>query len=1096
MVSYEREIAPLLAQHCLDCHGPETQESRFRLDRRANVLQGGELGEPAAIPGKSGESLLIRAVAGLDPHLKMPPDGERLTAEEIGLLRAWIDQGLPGLAATAVERPTTDHWSFQPIAAPVPPQMDGAPLQPIDAFIAAKLRERGLTMSDAADRRTLMRRLYLDALGLLPSYEELEAFAADPRPDAYERLVDRVLASPRTGERWARHWLDAVRFAETNGFETNTPRPNAYHYRDYVIRALNADKPYDRFVFEQLAGDVAGEDAATGFLVAGAYDTVKSPDVQLTLMQRQDELADMINVTGGAFLGLTIGCARCHNHKFDPIPQRDFYSLQAVFAGVKHGERPLRTPEAARREAQLAARKLKLDRVQQQLAEVSAQGEESAGETGDCGGQFASLLDDEQLSGPRRVELLVPPAGHGQNPAGTQRGERDDAGDLTRLPNASSGRYTWWQAQPDQVVAAYRPNLDGVYRLWVSWGCGWQTHAPQAEYLFDADGDPATTDDQEVLLTVDQRLFADGSATPDGRPLWSGFRLVGTRELRPESAVLLKNGPTAAALTADVIAWEPAAATREPPPEFPRLQAPVAARGNTESFRPVPAKYVRFRVLETNQSEPCLDELEVFARDPATGESHNVALAANGTSATSSGDYPNNPKHRLEHIHDGRFGNSYSWISNQNGTGWVQLELAATALVHRMAWARDREGQFSDRLPTQYVIEVAEQPDDWHVVASSESRLPFGAPPGEPLASRFRGLDEAGRERVQALLAEQTRLEQAIASLGQKSLVSYSGVYEQPAATHRLYRGDPLQKREPVPPDALTVISSLNMPEDAPEHERRAALARWITSADNPLAARVVVNRLWHHHFGTGLVATPSDLGANGAKPTHPELLDWLATELRRAGWSLKHIHRLILTSATYRQSSEPRPEALQVDAQSRLLWRFPPRRLEAEVIHDNILQASDSLDLRMYGPGYDVFEPNDNYVRNYVPKEVLGPAEWRRMVYMTKVRMEQDAVFGVFDCPDAGQATPARPRSTTAIQALNLFNSRFVQQQAARLAERATSESPPMLESQIERAFQLTLGRSPTESESAASVELARQYGLPAVCRALLNCNEFLFLP
>ncbi|MFN0016843.1 MAG: DUF1549 domain-containing protein, partial [Pirellulaceae bacterium] len=367
-VDYAKDVQPLLSQHCYKCHGPDKQESSFRLDQKGAALRGGDWGDKPLVAGKSAESPLIKAVAGLLPDLKMPPEGERLTAEEIGVLRAWVDQGLswPDAGGTG-EKLTTDHWSFQPVKVVLPKlAADARANNLVDGYLLDKLGESGLDFSPLADRVSLIRRVYFDLMGLPPTPDEVAGFVADQQPDAYDRLIDRLLASPRHGERWARHWLDVVRFAETNGFETNTPRNEAYHYRDYVIRALNADKPYDRFVFEQLAGDSVGEDAATGYLVAGPMDQVKSPDPNLTMMQRQDELADVVSVTGMTFLGLTTGCARCHNHKFDPITQQDYYSLQAVFAGVQHGTRPLSTPSDKSREIEIAS-------VQKRLLEVEGQ---------------------------------------------------------------------------------------------------------------------------------------------------------------------------------------------------------------------------------------------------------------------------------------------------------------------------------------------------------------------------------------------------------------------------------------------------------------------------------------------------------------------------------------------------------------------------------------------------------------------------------------------------------------------------------------------------------------------------------------------------
>ncbi|MGI8982035.1 MAG: PSD1 and planctomycete cytochrome C domain-containing protein [Pirellulaceae bacterium] len=927
-VDYAKDVQPILQRHCYKCHGPEKQESSFRLDQKGAAIRGGDWGDKPLVVGKSEESPLIKAVAGLLPDLKMPPEGKRLTADEIGVLRAWVDQGLAWPdAGGAGDKLTTDHWSFQPVKVSLPKEAaDPRGNNLVDGYLLDKLRENGLDFSSPADRVTLIRRVYFDIVGLPPTPEEVARFVADEQSDAYERLIDRLLASPQHGERWARHWLDVVRFAETNGFETNTPRAEAYPYRDYVIRSLNVDKPYDRFVFEQLAGDSVGEDAATGYLVAGPADQVKSPDPNLTMMQRQDELADIVSVTGMTFLGLTTGCARCHNHKFDPITQQDYYSLQAVFAGVQHGTRPLRTPAERSRETEIAA-------IQKRLSEVET--------------QLRSLE---------------------------------------------------------------------------------QAHEPLANV------------------------------------------------------------------------------TDNPPAD--KLRPAVNSRVNTERFVPVKARFVRFTIEGTNSSEPCLDELEVYASDPATSGGRaapiNLALTSTGAKATSSGNFAGFAIHRLEHVNDGKYGNSQSWISDTPGSGWVQIELKEPAEIERIVWGRDRNGAYADRLAVKYQIEVAAEevrsnplqpvPGKWQLVASSRDRVPLGSAAANTL-NRFASLPAEQRAQAEGLAAEIQRLTEKLKSL-QNVNIAYAGTFAQPGPTHRLYRGDPMQKREEVPPDALEVLGSLHLKTDEPEIARRVGLANWLVSAENPLPARVMANRLWQHHFGTGIVATPSDFGKNGIAPTHPELLDRLASELIRGNWSLKRLHRLMLTSAAYRQSSRPQEKGLAVDASSRLLWRYPPRRLEAEVVRDSVLAVAGSLDLSMHGPGYSVFLPNDNYVRVYNPKSEWGRDEWRRMIYMTKVRIEQDPIFGALDCPDAGQATAKRSRSTTALQALNLFNSPFMLQQSDLLAARVTSLAGEDSAAQTRQLFLLIFSREPSGEEQASAMALIKEHGLAALCRAVLNANEFVFVP
>ena len=519
-----------------------------------------------------------------------------------------------------------------------------------------------------------------------------------------------------------------------------------------------------------------------------------------------------------------------------------------------------------------------------------------------------------------------------------------------------------------------------------------------------------------------------------------------------------------------------------------QLRPPVNARRNTDRFLPVKARYVRFTILKTNEGEPCIDELEIYGPGE---ESPNVALASGGAKAAASGTYPDNPMHRLEHINDGRVGNERSWISNEAGAGWVQIELPETLTIDRVVWGRDRNEKYNDRLATAYKIEVAEKTNDWIPVASSDDRQPFAAETKADAADIASRLPMAEKARYKELLAEKKKLESEIARLTATPRI-YAGQFTKAEPTFRRHRGDAMQKREPVAPGGLKQFGgALELPADTPEAKRRLELARWIVSEENPMAARVMVNRIWQHHFGEGLVKTPSDFGINGARPSHPELLDWLATEFVGSGWSMKHIHRLIVLSSTYRQSSQPRREAEKMDAANTLLWRFPPRRLEAEPIRDAILWVSGNIDLKMGGPGFDLFETNSNYVKVYNPKREFGPPEWRRMIYQSKWRMQLDDTFGAFDCPDGGQIAPRRNSSTTPLQAFNLLNSAFILQQSEIFAKRLDSGSDAAKQARL--AFQLAFTRKPDRSELAASVKLIRQYGLPTFCRALFNASEFI---
>jgi mono/diheme cytochrome c family protein len=934
---FRAQVRPLLTARCLNCHGADRKRGGLDLTRQAAARAGGK-GGAAVVPGRPDASLLYRkAAAG-----EMPPQGA-LAPEQVAALRRWIEAGAPYEGeplAPALRRAGPDWWSLQPLTRPAPPAVrDRRWLRtPVDAFVLAKLEAHGLTPAPEADRATLIRRLSFDLLGLPPTPEEVDAFVRDPAPDAYERLVDRLLASPAYGERWARHWLDVVRFAESHGYETNNLRPDAWPYRDYVIRAFNEDTPYPRFIQEQLAGDALPDGdwlvrSATGFLVGGAHDVVGNQTVEGQRQQRMDDLDDMVTTTAATFLGLTVNCARCHDHKFDPISQRDYYALQAVFAGVQHVGRPVPLPDADRRRRETAAVRAELDRLQQQL-------------------------DD--------LEPLA-----------------------TQARSASAG-----------------------------------TQARSAS---------AGTQARSASAGTQARSASEGHSQPS------------------------------LALQACV---RPA----------------VSPRRNVDRFPPTEARFVRFTVLATNnKTEPCLDELEVFTAGPAP---RNVALAAAGARATASSVYPNSPLHRLEHLNDGRYGNGRSWISNEPGKGWVQVELPRAETIDRVVWGRDREEKYTDRLPTDYRIEVAVESGRWRLVASSADRLPYGSAGSVPEPP----------ERA-ALRRRQTELEGRLAGL-EPMLSVYAGTFTQPGPTHVLTRGDPMRPGEVVAPAAPAVLRPpLVIDAAAPESARRLALASWLGRPDNPLPARVMVNRVWHYHFGQGLVATPSDFGSNGDRPSHPELLDYLAAAYLDNGCRLKPLHRLLVLSATYRQSGRPDPKAEVVDRQDRLLWRMPPRRLEAEAVRDAMLAVSGRIDHCMGGPGYNLWEKNTNYVVVFRPKAELGPAEFRRMVYQFKPRSQQDPTFGVFDCPDAALARPKRTVSVTVLQALNLLNSRFALDQAVAFADRLRREAGDDPERQVRRAFRLTFGREPTAPEKVAAVALVRSQGTAALCRALYNANEFLYV-
>lgn len=899
-VDFIREVRPIFDKHCTSCHGEVKQKSGLRLDLKAAALTGGDKHGPDIVAGKAHESPLIQFLSTDDEDELMPPKG-KLSEREIDLLTRWINEGAvwpDGVDVAKVEN-RLDHWAFKPVKA-----NRGSQDEEIDTFIDARLKEKGLRRSPPADPVTWLRRVTFDLTGLPPSPGEVAAFvSATQHSPASERpfveVVDRLLDSPRHGERWAQHWLDVVRYADTHGFEVNTERPNAWPYRDYVIRSFNQDTPYDRFIREQIVGDAMGVDAATGFLVTASVllpGQIGKDDASKRLA-RQDALDEIVVNVGQTFLGLSVGCARCHDHKFDPISAKDYYSMQALIAGVAYGDRDLDTPEA--RAARAEAKMLK--------------------------GEIAKI--------DRRLAAFV--------------------------PLAKSG--------------ATRPRVD--------------------------------------------------------------------------------------------------------------------ARENRDRFAPVKTQRVRFTIRATNNREPCVDELEVYNL-----QGENIALASLGTKATSSGAIIVADRHDLKHINDGLYGNSRSWMSNEKGKGWVMLEFAQEHEIERVVWGRDRQGKFDDRLAISYVLETADAAGRWQVVADSDDRERFGKDQSSQAGFSTQGLSRTEAATAKQLMGQKRSLEGTLQAEENKQRV-FAGTFRQPDDIHLLNRGDPEQPKERVAPAVLSSLGKVMLPQEASDTQRRQALADWIASPGHPLTARVMVNRVWQGHFGTGLVETPSDFGRSGMKPTHPELLDWLAAEFVRSGWSVKHLHRLMVLSKTYRQGAGVDESGPRLDADVRYLWRFPSRRMDAETLRDSMLAVSGRLDLTMYGRGYDLFDKRGG-LSGFKPVESFTGAGLRRLIYAHKVRREREAVFGAFDCPDAGQSTARRRESTTPIQALNLFNSRFTLEQSAAFAERVKKEAGSGVINQIQHAYQLAFSRAPTAEELGDITPLVRTSGLVALCRALFNSNEFLFVP
>jgi hypothetical protein len=797
-VEYVRDVQPILAQRCYSCHGPQKQKSGLRLDTVAGLLEGGDSG-PAIVPGKSSQSRLIKAVCGLEDVPAMPPKGERLGAAQVALLRAWIDQGARGPASDVADRTArrSRHWSFQRLRRPPVPEVKNPAWvrNPIDRFILARLEKEGLAPSAEASRTTLIRRLSLDLRGLPPSLAEVDAFLADERPDAYERLVDRLLASPHYGERWGRHWLDLARYADSNGFNIDNPR-SIWKYRDWVIAALNRDLPFDQFTVEQIAGDLLPSATLEQKIATGFHrNTLLNQEGGIDVEQfRVESIVDRVNTTGSVFLGLTVGCAQCHNHKFDPISQREYYQLFAFLNNADEPTLALGTPEESARHAALLAQ---LKVVQQEL--------------------------DVYIEGLYPQQLV------------------------------------WEKSLTTEARNKFKPAVRAALRI-------------PAEKRSDVD------------KAVVRKVFL---------PTDAGYR-------------------------------------------------------------------ERQRTVQ-----------QIRARMP--------------------------------------------------------------------------------KVPTTLVM----------------------------------------RERAQ------------------------------PRATHVHRGGDFLRKGARVFPGVPAVLHPLP-PSAAPN---RLTLARWLVDPQNPLTPRVTVNRFWQHFFGTGLVETENDFGTQGARPTHPELLDWLAAEFIAGKWGLKGMHRLIVTSATYRQSSRVRSDLAGKDPRNKLLARQSRLRLEAEMVRDVSLAAGGLLCRKVGGPSVFPPQPGGVFRFTQIPREwrsSTGPDRYRRGLYTYFWRSAPHPALTVFDAPDSTTTCTRRNRSNTPLQALTLLNDQAFLEFAQALAGRALREVPADDAERLRHVFRLCLARRPgareeerltrllarQSAELAAAPEEARRLvpeKLPPqtdvgrlaawtmVARVLLNLDEFI---
>lgn len=973
-IAFQRDVAPILERRCLECHGDDGPKGGLSLASSKSAFTGGDSG-PTIVPGKPDESSLLDYVTpGADGKAEMPKGREPLSAAQVETLRRWIAAG----AAWPDDVKLCDkrfegyrRWSLEPLVRPVIPAvksvLQDAVGNPIDAFILAKLREKNLNPSPEADPATLCRRLYFDLLGLPPTPLEIEEFVRT-YPGGYGSVVDKLLASPHYGERWARHWLDVVHFGETHGYDKDKPRPNAWPYRDYVIRTLNDDKPYARFVEEQIAGDVLYPGTrdgieGLGFIAAGPWDYIGHAEVPETKtdgkVARHLDRDDMITNAVQTFNSLTIQCAQCHDHKFDPILQEDYYSLQAVFAAVDRTDKKYDAdPAVARRRAELQEEQTKIARRHTEIEEAVA---------ARAGDELKRL--DAQIAARRQPQPGKP--------------QKTDA-------------YGYH--------SAIAPNADAV--KWVQVDLGRPT--PIAS----------------IVLHPCRDSFNN---------IGDGFGFPVCYKVEIGDDVEFKNG------TVTVADYT----SRDVPNPGIQAQA-IAVNGQ-------PARYVRVTATKTAQRQNdyifALSELTVL-----DGDGKNAAAGAT-VSSLDSIETP--PRWKRTNLVDGYY----------PGMGLNDPDKLAPLIERR-----------SDILASSATSAQQAELATWEkrkaAVAADLNKLP-------PQSTAYIGAVHTGNGNFRGTGNE-----------GGK-----------PRLIFLLVRGNVTTPGKEVGPGALSCITTLRsrfeLPRDSDEGARRAALARWITDKNNPLTWRSIVNRVWQYHFGRGIVDTPNDFGRNGARPTHPELLDWLAAEFRDGGGSLKRLHRLIVTSATYRQASANVVHNESIDIDNRYLWRINRRRLDAESIRDSLLAISGMLDRAMYGPSFQDFvieKPQHSPHYEYRLHDPEDPKSHRRSIYRFIVRSQPQPFLMTFDCADPSMQVDKRNESISPLQALTLLNDGLTIVAAKHFAAKLDARERSTAE-QIADAFFETTGRRSSVEERRILVAYADKYGLPAVCRVLFNLNEFMFV-
>jgi hypothetical protein len=1069
---FEKKIRPLLVEHCYECHSSTSKKVKgdLLLDTREGTLKGGENGA-VIVPGDPDKSRLIKAVRYTDPDLQMPPKNKKLADAQIADLVAWVKMGapdprintLPAVARTSdMEeqiREARKTWPFQtPKVSALPKVQNAAWIKsPIDRFILARLEAKGLSPAPAADKRALIRRATFDLTGLPPSIEEVNAFLADTSTNAFATFVDRLLASPHYGERWARHWLDVVRYTDSfdaRGIGGEADVPEAYRYRDWVVNAFNRDLPYDQFIMQQVAGDILATNGpvfdpqkliATGVYVIGEWGTGDADKEKMLT----DIIDDQVDVTGRAFLGVTLACARCHDHKFDAISTRDYYALAGIFfsshilpnPGAKTAGSPvLRIPLASPTE--ILARKQREERIKELEKQIEKTG-------------------DEQVVRLARKEL-----------AATDR----------YLLAAAKYRDVHDRALTVRMFAEQNGLRPEVLRFWLTY-LGHDLallKKPVKEVagkvgLYALRGEEKDTPSVTVNTTEQTVSFVTITLPPRSlavHPSPKGGVAVGWRSPITGNVTVHARAIDADDKCGNGIEWQ---LNHRSGRETKQLASGVFDNGGKGES---PA---------TNATVAVGDILELVVLPRGAYECDTTVVDLDVAESGGSRKW-NLTREIVPDLHAGNphadtFGNADVWHFYDAGEN--AKAVAPGSLLAN--WVANPGDQETAKAIHEVLASAKIETNGWHAgldQASKQLTEPRGSV-GQELRKDSTIFAEEVQSHLGALQSELTELKKVQPAAfpvahglqeGGTPKSAYEGIHD--TKVHIRGRYDRLG--DVVPREFPRLLAGLEQPKIA-EGSGRLQLARWMASPDNPLTARVMMNRLWQHHFGEGIVRTPNNYGKLGTPPTHPELLDYLATEFVKSGWSIKAMHRAILLSSTYQQSSLPNPETLKADPENQLFGRMNRRRLEAEALRDSLLAVAGKLDRTTGGPS--IRDLNTN----------------RRTLYVMTVRSDRATYQALFDAADPTTIAEKRTISTVAPQALFLLNHPFALAQTKELAARVAQSEPGALEGKVRWLYETLYSRPPTEQEvnigRVSLGEIIDSLAWERYCQVLLCANEFIYI-